>query len=128
MDALSVFGYVDALKQLPRLLHIYQNTKKRCLRTRPDVYVGIDAPDFNLRMEKALKPAGIPTVQFVSPSIWAWRYERIHRIRESVSHMLVLFPFEVPIYEKEGIPVTFVGHPRSEERRVGKEWRSRRGR
>ncbi|HLS17911.1 MAG TPA: lipid-A-disaccharide synthase [Paenalcaligenes sp.] len=115
MDALSVFGYVDALKQLPRLLHIYQNTKKRCLRTRPDVYVGIDAPDFNLRMEKALKPAGIPTVQFVSPSIWAWRYERIHRIRESVSHMLVLFPFEVPIYEKEGIPVTFVGHPLAKE-------------
>src|SRR5690625_5515566 len=65
--------------------------------------------------QPALKPAGIPTVQFVSPSIWAWRYERIHRIRESVSHMLVLFPFEVPIYEKEGIPVTFVGHPLAKE-------------
>lgn len=115
MEALSVFGYVDALKQLPRLWRIFQNTKKRCLNTRPNVYVGIDAPDFNLRMEKALKAAGIPTIQFVSPSIWAWRYERIHSIRESVSHMLVLFPFEVPLYEKEGIPVTFVGHPLAKE-------------
>lgn len=115
MEALSVFGYVDALKQLPRLWRIFQNTKKRCLTERPDVFVGIDAPDFNLRMEKALKPAGIPTIQFVSPSIWAWRYERIHSIREAVSHMLVLFPFEVPIYEKEGIPVTFVGHPLAKE-------------
>src|SRR5690625_7536261 len=66
-------------------------------------------------MEKALKAAGIPTIQFVSPSIWAWRYERIHSIREAVSHMLVLFPFEVPIYEKEGIQVNFVGHPLSKE-------------
>ncbi|HLR29756.1 MAG TPA: lipid-A-disaccharide synthase [Paenalcaligenes sp.] len=115
MEALSVFGYVDALKQLPRLWHIFQNTKKRCLSNRPDVYVGIDAPDFNLRMEKALKSSGIPTIQFVSPSIWAWRYARIHSIRESVSHMLVLFPFEVPLYEKEGIPVTFVGHPLAKE-------------
>src|SRR5699024_979913 len=110
MEALSVFGYVDALKQLPRLWHIFQNTKKRCLSNRPDVYVGIDAPDFNLRMEKALKSSGIPTIQFVSPSIWAWRYARIHSILESVSHMLVLFPFEVPLYDNEGIPVTFVGH------------------
>src|SRR5690625_4735486 len=65
--------------------------------------------------QPALKPAGIPTIQFVSPSIWAWRYERIHSIREAVSHMLVLFPFEVPIYEKEGIPVTFAGHPLAKE-------------
>lgn len=115
MAALSVFGYVDALKQLPRLWRIFQNTKKRCLSNPPDVFVGIDAPDFNLRLEKALKSAGIPTIQFVSPSIWAWRYERIHSIRQAVSHMLVLFPFEVSIYEKEGIPVTFVGHPLARE-------------
>lgn len=115
MAALSVFGYVDALKQLPRLWRIFQNTKKRCLATPPKVFIGIDAPDFNLRLEKALKPAGIPTLQFVGPSIWAWRYERIHTIREAVSHMLVLFPFEVPLYEKEGIPVTFVGHPLAQE-------------
>ncbi len=80
-------------------------------KNHPDVFVGIDAPDFNLRMEAALRQQGIPTVQFVGPSIWAWRYERIHKIREAVSHMLVLFPFEVDIYKKEGVPVTCVGHP-----------------
>lgn len=115
MDALSVFGYVDAFKRLPSLLRIYQNTKKNCLKNPPNVFVGIDAPDFNLRLEKSLKAAGIPTVQFVSPSIWAWRYHRIELIRTAVSHMLVLFPFEVPIYKKEGIPVTFVGHPLAQE-------------
>ncbi len=111
MHALSVFGYVDALKQLPRLLRIYGDTKKHWLRHRPDVFVGIDAPDFNLRLEHQLRKAGVPTVHFVGPSIWAWRYERIHAIREAVSHMLVLFPFEEALYRKEGVPVTYVGHP-----------------
>lgn len=111
MHALTVFGYVDALKRLPSLINIYNNVKQRWLKSPPDVFVGVDAPDFNLRLEKILKSAGIPTVHFVGPSIWAWRYERIHRIRESVSHMLVLFPFEEAIYRKEGIPVTYVGHP-----------------
>jgi lipid-A-disaccharide synthase len=81
------------------------------LRQRPAVFVGIDAPDFNLGVEARLKAAGIPTVHFVSPSIWAWRGERIHRIGKAVSHMLVVFPFEAEIYEKAGIPVTYVGHP-----------------
>ncbi|AIL32642.1 lipid-A-disaccharide synthase [Basilea psittacipulmonis] len=111
MDVLSVFGYVDALKSLPKLIHTYYGLKDQLLKSQLDVFVGIDAPDFNLRLEHALKQKGIPTVHYVSPSIWAWRYERIHKIREAVSHMLVLFPFEVAIYEKEGIPVTFVGHP-----------------
>ena len=111
MHALSVFGYVDALKRLPALFRIYHDVKGRWLRSPPDVFLGVDAPDFNLRLEHKLKSAGIPTVHFVGPSIWAWRYERIHRIRESVSHMLVLFPFEEAIYRKEGIPVTYVGHP-----------------
>ena len=111
MHALSVFGYVDALKRLPSLIHIFNNVKRRWLKTPPDVFLGVDAPDFNLRLERRLKAAGIPTVHFVGPSIWAWRYERIHRIRDSVSHMLVLFPFEEAIYRKEGIPVTYVGHP-----------------
>jgi lipid-A-disaccharide synthase len=75
------------------------------------VFVGIDAPDFNLKLELQLRQAGVPTVHFVGPSIWAWRYDRIHKIRQAVSHMLVLFPFEVDIYRKEGIPVTYVGHP-----------------
>jgi lipid-A-disaccharide synthase len=111
MNALSVFGYVDALARLPRLLRIYGDVKKRWLTHPPSVFVGIDAPDFNLRLEGQMRAAGVPTVHFVGPSIWAWRYERIHAIKQSVSHMLVLFPFEEEIYRKEGIPVTYVGHP-----------------
>jgi lipid-A-disaccharide synthase len=111
MHALSVFGYVDAIKRLPTLLHIYHDVKNRWLREPPAVFLGVDAPDFNLRLEHRLRKVGIPTVHFVGPSIWAWRYERIHFIREAVSHMLVLFPFEEAIYKKEGIPVTYVGHP-----------------
>lgn len=111
MHALTVFGYIDALKRLPSLLRTYGDVKRRWLRDKPDVFVGIDAPDFNLRLEHQLREAGIPTVQFVGPSIWAWRYERIHKIRAAVSHMLVLFPFEEALYQKEGVPVTYVGHP-----------------
>lgn len=111
MHALTVFGYVDAFKRLPGLLRIYGDVSRRWLSSPPDVFVGVDAPDFTLRLEEKLKAAGIPTIHFVGPSIWAWRYERIERIRKAVSHMLVLFPFEVDIYEKEGIPVTCVGHP-----------------
>lgn len=111
MDTLSVFGYADAIKRLPAILQTYYGSLRRWNQDRPDVFVGIDAPDFNLRVEMQLRKRGVPTVQFVSPSIWAWRYERIHKIRQAVSHMLVLFPFEVDIYEKEGVPVTCVGHP-----------------
>ena len=111
MNALSVFGYVDAIKSLPRLVRIYSDVSQRWLKTPPDLFMGVDAPDFNLRLEEKLHKKGIPTVHFVSPSIWAWRYERIHQIRRAVSRMLVLFPFEQAIYEKEGIPVSYVGHP-----------------
>src|SRR5690606_10252218 len=111
MHALTVFGYVDAFKRLPGLLRIYGDVSRRWLAHHPDVFVGADAPDFNLRLEGKLQAAGVPTVHFVGPAICAWRYERIERIRRAVSHMLVLFPFEVEIYEKEGIPVTCVGHP-----------------
>ena len=111
MQALTVFGYLDALKQVPTLVRTYLNVKRRWLEEPPSVFLGIDAPDFSLRLEHTLKQAGIPTVHLVSPSIWAWRYERIHHIREAVSHMLVMFPFEEALYQKENIPVTFVGHP-----------------
>lgn len=111
MHALTVFGYVDAIKRLPSLLRIYGDVRRHWQQQRPDVFVGIDAPDFNLRLEGKLRQAGVPTVHFVGPSIWAWRYERIHAIRQAVSHMLVLFPFEEAIYRKEGVPVTYVGHP-----------------
>lgn len=114
MDALSVFGYVDALRQAPRLIRTWRDTRRRTLDWRPDVFVGVDAPDFNLRLEEKLRAAGIPTVHFVGPSIWAWRFERIHQIRRAVSHMLVLFPFEVELYREQGVPVTYVGHPLAE--------------
>jgi len=111
MHALTVFGYVDALKRLPSLLRIYRDVRRHWQRQRPDVFVGVDAPDFNLRLEHQLRQVGVPTVHFVSPSIWAWRYERIHAIRQAVAHMLVLFPFEEAIYRNAGVPVTYVGHP-----------------
>ncbi|MHA3902598.1 lipid-A-disaccharide synthase [Castellaniella sp. WN] len=114
MDVLSVFGYVDALRRAPRLIRTWRDTRRRTLDWRPDVFVGVDAPDFNLRLEEKLRAAGIPTVHFVGPSIWAWRFERIHQIRRAVSHMLVLFPFEVELYREQGVPVTYVGHPLAE--------------
>jgi len=110
-DKLAVNGYGDVLRRLPELLWIRWRTKRHFLRHRPRVFVGIDAPDFNFTLEENLKRAGIPTVHFVSPSLWAWRGERIHRIKRAVSHMLVVFPFEEKIYQDAGIPVTYVGHP-----------------
>lgn len=110
-DKLAVNGYVEVLNHLPELLWIRSRIARHFLRERPRVFVGIDAPDFNFTLEAKLKQAGIPTVHFVSPSLWAWRPERIHRIKQVVSHMLVVFPFEEKIYRDAGIPVTYVGHP-----------------
>ncbi len=110
-DRLAVNGYVEVLRHLPELLWIRARMTRYFLQQRPRVFVGIDAPDFNFTLEARLKAAGIPTVHFVSPSIWAWRPERIHRIRQAVSHMLVVFPFEEAIYRDAGIPVSYVGHP-----------------
>jgi lipid-A-disaccharide synthase len=110
-ERLSVNGYVEVLRHLPDLLKLRRQTVDHFLAGRPRVFVGIDAPDFNFGVEAKLKAAGIPAVHFVSPSIWAWRGERIHKIRQSVSHMLVVFPFEEAIYRQAGIPVTYVGHP-----------------
>ena len=110
-DKLAVNGYGDVLRRLPELLWIRSRTTRYFLKHRPRVFVGIDAPDFNFTLEENLKRVGIPTVHFVSPSLWAWRGERIHRIKRAVSHMLVVFPFEEKIYQDAGIPVTYVGHP-----------------
>jgi len=110
-EKLAVNGYVEVLRHLPELLWIRSRITRYFLNERPRVFVGIDAPDFNFTLEAKLKQAGIPTVHFVSPSIWAWRPERIHRIRQAVSHMLVVFPFEEEIYRGAGIPVSYVGHP-----------------
>ncbi len=110
-ERLSVNGYVEVLKHLPGLLKLRREIVAHFLDRPPRIFVGIDAPDFNFGVEAKLKAAGIPAVHFVSPSIWAWRGERIHKIRQSVSHMLVVFPFEEAIYRQAGIPVTYVGHP-----------------
>ena len=111
MEKLAVRGYVEVLKSFREILGIRRGLRDRLLKERPAVFIGIDAPDFNLGLEKTLKRAGIPTIHYVSPSIWAWRGERIKKIKESVTHMLTVFPFEPAIYEKAGIPATFVGHP-----------------
>lgn len=111
MDTLSVRGYIEALSNLRAILAIRKNLRQQLLSEPPHLFIGIDAPDFNLSLERDLRQAGIPTVHFVSPSIWAWRPERIEKIRQAVSHMLLIFPFEEAIYRKAGIPATYVGHP-----------------
>jgi len=111
MEKLAVFGFIDALLHIREILGIRNKLKAALLSTPPHLFIGIDAPDFNLNLEAVLKQQGIPTVHYVSPSIWAWRGERIHKIKNAVSHILTLFPFEAAIYEKAGIPVTYVGHP-----------------
>ena len=111
MEKLSVNGYVEVLRHLPEILGIRRKLKRAILNDLPDLFIGIDAPDFNLGLEIDLKARGIPTVHYVSPSIWAWRGGRIKKIARAVSHMLVVFPFEEAIYRNAGIPVTYVGHP-----------------
>lgn len=111
MEALAVRGLGEVLHALPRLLMIRRQLAGHFLKNRPDLFVGIDAPDFNLGLEKRLKQAGVPTLQMVAPTAWAWRANRIPGIRESVSRLLCIFPFEKPFFEQHGIPATYIGHP-----------------
>jgi lipid-A-disaccharide synthase len=111
MEKLAVRGYVEVLRHLPEILAIRRKLRRRLLEVRPKLFIGIDAPDFNLGLERKLKRAGIPTVQYVSPSLWAWRGGRMSAIAASVSKMLVLFPFEEPLYREAGVAVAYVGHP-----------------
>jgi lipid-A-disaccharide synthase len=111
MEKLSVMGYVDALKHLREISGIRRQLKKRLLEMRPDVFIGVDAPDFNLGLEADLKAAGIKTIHYVSPSVWAWRSGRIKKIGRAVDRLLALFPMEPALYEKAGVPVSYVGHP-----------------
>lgn len=110
-ETLAVNGYVEVLRNLRAILRIRKALKQALLRDRPDVFIGVDAPDFNFSLEAAMKAAGVPAIHYVSPSIWAWRGERIKKIARSVSHMLALFPMEPALYQQAGIPVTYVGHP-----------------
>ena len=112
METLSVRGYVEAIKQLPAILKLRKELIANLLgEGRPDVYLGIDAPDFNLGVELQLRKVDIPTLHLVSPSIWAWRAGRIQKIAKAVDRMLCIFPFETEIYDRAGIASTYVGHP-----------------
>ena len=115
MERLSVMGFVEPLGRLPELLYIKRKLEayfKACL---PSIFIGIDSPDFNLRIEETLKAHHIATVHYVSPSVWAYRKNRIHKIKRAVDLMLTLFPFETAIYDEFGIPATCVGHPLADE-------------
>ncbi len=111
ISELSVMGLTEVLRHLPRLLRLRASLAKRLIASNPDVFIGIDAPDFNLGLEKKLKTAGIRTAHYVSPSIWAWREKRATKIGESADRVLCLFPMEPAIYAKYGVDARFVGHP-----------------
>ena len=111
-DLLAVHGYsLELLLRLRRLFALRAELGDRLLKEHPDAFIGVDVPDFNLGLEARLKKAGTKTIHFVSPSIWAWRGGRIHKIREAVDHVLCLFPFEPEIYQRAGIAASYVGHP-----------------
>ncbi len=110
-ERLSVFGYVDALARLPELLRIRRQLGDRLLQERPAAFIGIDAPDFNFGLETRLREGGLKTIHFVCPSIWAWRGERVAKLKRAADHVLCLFPFEPALLQKHGIAATFVGHP-----------------
>ena len=113
-ERLAVNGYADVLERLPELLWMRRRLRQRLLADPPAVFVGVDAPDFNLQLERRLRRAGIPVAHLVSPSIWAWRRERIDLIRQAVDHMLCVFPFEPAIYADTGVKATYIGHPLAE--------------
>jgi lipid-A-disaccharide synthase len=115
MERLAVRGYVEVVTRLRELLSIRANLRRACVAEQPDLFIGIDAPDFNLGLERKLKQRGIPTLHYVSPSIWAWRGERVHKIKSAVDEVLCLFPFEPALYEAVGAKASYVGHPLADE-------------
>ncbi len=111
LEKLAVRGYVEVLRHFFEIIGIRRQLKRRLLDNPPDLFIGIDAPDFNLSLEEKLKRRGIPTVHYVSPAIWMWRRERLAKIKRAVTSILTLFPFEAPLYSAAGVEARFVGHP-----------------
>ncbi|HEX7341869.1 MAG TPA: lipid-A-disaccharide synthase [Rhodanobacteraceae bacterium] len=111
INQLSVMGFAEVIRHLPRLLKLRRDMARRLFALKPDVFIGIDAPDFNLGLERRLKQVGMPTVHYVSPSVWAWRENRVEKIGQAADRVLCLFPMEPPIYARHGIDARFVGHP-----------------
>lgn len=111
MEQLSVMGFVEVLAELPRLLRLRRALRARLLALRPDLFIGIDAPDFNLGLERSLRVAGIPTAHLVCPTVWAWRAGRVKTIRRAVDLMLSIFPFEEAFLRQARVPVRYIGHP-----------------
>ena len=111
MEKLSIMGFEGLKDSLREILSIRKNLEQRLKNDPPDVFIGIDVPDFNLTLEKRLRKKGITTIHYVSPTVWAWRSYRIYKIRRAVSLMLTLFPFEKDYYKERDVPVKFVGHP-----------------
>jgi len=114
-ERLSLMGLVEVLRHLPELVRIRRQLASYFLDSRPDVFIGVDAPDFNLVLERRLRRAGIPTVHLVSPTVWAWRPGRVKVLREAVDLVLSIFPFEEPFLREHGVPVRYVGHPLADE-------------
>lgn len=111
LESLSVMGVVEVIAHLPRLLRIRKTLRQRWLANPPDLFIGIDAPDFNLGISRVLKAANIPTVQYVSPTVWAWRQKRIHALRKAVDRVLCIYPFERDFFDQQKIDAVYVGHP-----------------
>ena len=110
-EKLAVRGYIEVLRHYAEIAGIRRQLKARLLRERPELFIGVDAPDFNLGLEAGLRSEGIKTVHFVCPSIWAWRADRIDKIRAAADHVLCIFPFEPELLEKQGVAASYVGHP-----------------
>ena len=123
MERLSVMGLIEVLGRLPELLLLRRHLLKRYLKRPPLAFIGIDAPDFNLRLEEQLKASGVTTLHYVSPSVWAWRSERVFKVANACHHLLSILPFELPYYQRHHIPATYVGHRLADE--IPGQWTKR---